>query len=459
MRFRTLLLVLLLLAATLGAAVLFDANREVLSADFRFTDEASLSVGLVLVLALLSGALFVLLVGLAREIGHMIENRRDRRQSRRQEEIEERYSRGLIAVLEGRDEYALQQFRAVLEQDSRHFNTLLKIGDVLRAQGRHAEAIEFHRKAHHLKEEDTRPLYALVDDHEAMGDRVRARAVLGKIIGINKHSMSAWRRIRALHMTERNWPAALEAHERVERLGRNDSARAEADRRVGRGIRYEIASAQLAEGRTKDAIGALRKLIKDDPSFIPAHVALGEALRVQGQDHEAIATWHQGFEATGSPIFLTVLEEHYLGREQPVQAIEALKRCISRALKDTLPRFYLGKLYFRLEMLDDAMAVLSSLEGRASYAPTLHYLLGRIHERRSNHRAASEQYRKVIKEMDLVQLEYRCRPCGASTLEWTPRCSNCGEWNTVEVNFREEMSLEDLGLAPAPIYTAGDRTS
>jgi lipopolysaccharide biosynthesis regulator YciM len=103
-------------------------------------------------------------------------------------------------------------------------------------------------------------------------------------------------------------------------------------------------------------------------------------------------------------------------------------------------------------MLDDALAVLSSLVGRASYAPSLHYLLGRIHERRRNMERAAEQYRKVIKEMDLVQLEYCCRSCRETVIEWVPRCPACGEWNSVEVNFREEISYEELGIAPAPIY-------
>ena len=165
-------------------------------------------------------------------------------------------------------------------------------------------------------------------------------------------------------------------------------------------------------------------------------------------------TLGSGFEVTGSPIFLTVLEEHYLQREQPLAAIEALKRCVAQARKDTVARFYLGKLYFRLEMLDDAHSLLSPLEGRATYAPTLHYLLGRIHERRNNHRSASQEYRKVIKEMDLVQLEYRCRACKDAFMEWTPRCSACGEWNGTEVDFHEEITLEELGLAPAPVYSS-----
>ena len=38
-------------------------------------------------------------------------------------------------------------------------------------------------------------------------------------------------------------------------------------------------------------------------------------------------------------------------------------------------------------------------------------------------------------------------------VEWSDRCSGCGEWNAVEVNFREVISLEELGLSPAPVYT------
>ena len=38
-------------------------------------------------------------------------------------------------------------------------------------------------------------------------------------------------------------------------------------------------------------------------------------------------------------------------------------------------------------------------------------------------------------------------------MEWKERCDFCQEWNTVEVNFREEISLEELGLSQAPVYT------
>jgi predicted ATP-dependent serine protease len=38
-------------------------------------------------------------------------------------------------------------------------------------------------------------------------------------------------------------------------------------------------------------------------------------------------------------------------------------------------------------------------------------------------------------------------------MEWTSRCPSCRTWNQIEVNFMEEISLEELGLSPAPIYS------
>jgi lipopolysaccharide biosynthesis regulator YciM len=455
MKVRTFLLFVLLLGGLLLLASVLDDNREVLAQPILLWGDFSLSVGIALVACLGLGILTTFVIGLSREAGLLIERSRLRREGRRNEDVEEEYSRGLVAVVEAREDEALGHFRAVLERDSRHFNTLIKIGEVLRTQGRITEAIEFHRKAHHLKEDNTRPLYSLVDDHEAQGDIDRARVVLGRILGIQKNSVAAWRKLRSLHATEHNWEQAFDAHQRVEKLAPS-SAQELADRRHGHGIRFEIAAAKLEAGKAREAAGLLRRLIKDNERFIPAHVTLGQAILQQGDEPEAVRVWFQGFQATGSPIFLSRLEEHYLKREEPLQAIEALKRCIASARKDTLARFHLGKLYFRLEMLDDAMSVLQSLEGLASYAPTLHYLLGRIHERRGQFNDASKSYRKVIKEMDLVQLEYRCRHCESSLVAWEPRCPSCGDWNGVEVNFREEIPLEELGLSAAPIYTTRD---
>lgn len=451
MKVRTFLIMLASLGLAFAATLLIVNNGAILHQPIQLWGGRSISVSVALLLMFVLGGMIVLLLGGTREVARGLKHWRGRKATKKSHEIEDEYSRGWVAVLQGRSDEALRHFRAVLERDSRHFDTLLNLGEILRGQEKYTEAIEFHRKAQNLKKENTRPLYALVDDYEAQGDLDQARVTVGKIIAINKSSIAAWRQLRSLHIKDHRWGEALEAHERVQKLAAPDNPGDVADRRVALGIRYETAVAR-SKDKPKAAIAAFRALLKEADHFIPAYVKLGETLINKGQEAEAIQVWHGGFNATGSPTFLTILEEHYLQQEQPLAAIEALKRCVTDARNDALPRFYLGKLYFRLEMLDDAHSVLSALEGRASYAPIRQYLLGRIHERRANYVEAAREYRSVIEEKNLVQLEYCCHACHSSTMQWDDRCDTCGEWNSVEVTFGEETTPDELGPAAAPIY-------
>jgi len=141
MKIRTVIALLLWLFAIIAIIAVFETNREVMGQEIVFRQGLVLTVGKTLILFFLIGALVTFIVGISREVGRIIEHGRLRRANRKSEEIEEQYSKGLIAVLEGHEEEALGHFRAVLEQDSRHFNSLLKMGEILRDQEKFAEAI------------------------------------------------------------------------------------------------------------------------------------------------------------------------------------------------------------------------------------------------------------------------------------------------------------------------------
>lgn len=429
-------------------------NHELLNSPFRLHAQRTVPIFAILAAAFFLGFSLALIVGIVREGKYLFDRVRRRRDEKRMTAFEERYYEGLQAVVEAREEDALRNFQRILEQDPNHFNALLKSGEVLVTLGRYAEAIERHQRARQLRPEDVRPLYALAADYAAQGDVDKAKTILQKIVEIRpRAAVSASRRLRDLYMREGDWTRALEVHNRIERLAEKGAAVLPREGRIGVGIRYQLGMKHLSEDKGKLALNLFQRILKEDPKFIPAYIRVGEILREMGDDQEASGVWNRGYDQTGSPIFLTVLEEHYLDREQPIEAIESLKSCVARAKNDILPRFFLGKLFFRLEMLDDALATLKTLEGRASYAPTLHYLIGRINERRGNFRAASEEFRKVIKHLELVKLEYRCHECQQRLTEWSDRCPKCEEWNTVEIDFREDLSLQELGITRAPIYS------
>ncbi len=153
-------------------------------------------------------------------------------------------------------------------------------------------------------------------------------------------------------------------------------------------------------------------------------------------------------------MLLATLEDHFIAREQPDQAIEVLRRAVAGSKSDLGPRFHLAKLYYRLEMLDDALAEFTALQERVSAAPILAYYMAKIHERRNRFDQANTCYRRIVREQNLLASQFRCLTCGRDSRSWSERCAACGQWNTVNVDLQEELSIEELGLSSAPVYSA-----
>jgi tetratricopeptide (TPR) repeat protein len=137
-----------------------------------------------------------------------------------------------------------------------------------------------------------------------------------------------------------------------------------------------------------------------------------------------------------------------------VEAIQTLHELIATADNDLLPRFYLGRLYYRLEMLDEALRQLSSIAERVAVSPTFHKLLARIHERRGNLQRAAQSYMAALEQAGLASTEYACTACGEGHAAWSDRCEQCGAWSSLELAFEEErLTAAELGVRERPVWT------
>jgi tetratricopeptide (TPR) repeat protein len=254
-------------------------------------------------------------------------------------------------------------------------------------------------------------------------------------------------------MREGSWESAWEIQQRIEEQLAEMGRSAKPEKKYHLAIRLMLAKGHMDEGRPRDAIAILRRLVRMDPTFVPAHLRLGRALVALGQPEAAVEAWEEGWQAAGHPVFLTTIEDHYLKEEQPRRAIEALKAAVWRGKQDIVPRFFLGKLYFRLEMLDEALEEFGRMKGRVTYFPALHYHLAKILERHGNYREAIRELETLLSQAEALRVEYACAVCSKRYAGWSERCERCGEWNSVAVDFREERGVEELGLSSAPVYT------
>ncbi len=354
MKIRTVLYLMFGAIVVIVLSILYGTNKDTLDSQIVFGHGLHIPVWFALLLASGVSMLVPLLFGVLRDLRRMLRDFSVRRQARSRQEAEELYLRGVESMLNGREERALEHFNEVLAIDPNHFEALLKGGEVLRGLRRYAEAIEFHRRAARVKEDDLHPLYSLVSDYEESGAPENAKAVLNRIIELNpKRSLAASRKYRAICVSEGAWEKAWEIQKRIEDQLSDMGRSRKAEKKYHLGIRYMLAQSLLQAGKARDAVGTLRRLVGMEPAFVPAPLALGRALLALRQPEEAVEVWEKAYEATGHPIFLSTIEDHYLGQEQPRRAIEALKAAIWKSKKDIIPRFFLGKLYYRLEMIDE----------------------------------------------------------------------------------------------------------
>jgi tetratricopeptide (TPR) repeat protein len=210
-------------------------------------------------------------------------------------------------------------------------------------------------------------------------------------------------------------------------MSENDAKR---ERSLFLGIKYELGRSYSEKGLGDRARRYLKGAIKLDRSFLPAYIGLGGTLLDEGKPQNAAELLEKAFGITRNIILLHRLEELYLELDEPEQIIRIYQEAIQRDPGNKVLRFYLGKLYYRLEMVEDAFDTLAELESSEERFPDLHKILGNLYLRRGQLGLAVDEFKKALNLKKLVVVPYYCPLCDYHTTEWSGRCQRCGQWNT-----------------------------
>ena len=456
MRVRTFLGTLLALVVVVVASYLTHLNIELLTGRFALSERTTMPVYAAILAAFLLGFLPAVSVLLAQTLRRDLAQRRTRQLDREKRSADANFRRGVDLVADDQWAAAAEVLEGVLAERPEDFSALLHYGEALRRLGRHDEALEVHRRTSVLYPRSVATLYQLAQGYAAAGQPEVAEQVHDRILrDFPEVALQVLRNQRARALEAADWQRAEELQSRIEVLGPPADA---AEKALALGIAYQRAVEQLQRDRYDDARSSLIELEKEEPRFIPALILRGEVERLAGADGEAVAAWRRGFASTGSPVFLQRIEDYFIARERPMEAIETLHEIIAEADPDVLPRFFLGRLFYRLEMHEEALRVLADLAEQVSSSPSYHYLLGRIYQRQGALERAVREFHACIQHAGLDAAEYLCRVCDKGYTDWRDRCERCGSWNAVELNLTvEKFSAEELGLQQAPVYAAYTR--
>ena len=456
MHVRTLAAFLLALAVVVTVAYFTQQNTELLSAEFRLDDERSVPLYAAFLGVFLLGFLPVVTVLVVQTLKKELSDRRERRRRREANSRRGAFRRAVDLQSDGQWRRSSAELELTLADKPEEYGTLLRYGEALRLGDRAEEAVEVHRKASVLYPNSVALLYQLAADYEALGQQQVAREIQDRVLrDYPGFGLEILRRRRGEALGREEWNEASRLQARIVAILEENGSTVELERQGGLalGLAYQRGVALLEEDSVEEAEEVFAEVLAEEPRFVAAAIMLGEAALGRSQTDRALEIWCRGFETTGSPVFLQRIEDHFIEREQPARAIESLIQLISESSNDLLPRFFLGRLYYRLEMHEEAQRVLSGIAERIGFSPTFHLLLARIYERRGEMQKAVESYFQCVRQAGILDREYRCRLCSAKSEGWRDRCTACGAWSSVELDFQEEaVSAEELGLPPMAVW-------
>lgn len=466
MKLRTYVGVLLGVLVVTVVSALALRNRDLLFQPFAVGGDASLPLWAALLGAFLLGLLPPLVLVSVQALQNQLARRRSRRLRREEESYEHRFRRAIDQSVDGQHRRAAETLESLLAERPEDYTALLRYGEELRHVGRHAEALEVHRRASVLYPNSTALLYQLAADYEAAGDAEVAREVRNRLLReFPGQGLAVLRRRRDAAMAAGRWHDALRWHEKIGTLLGPSEGDAGIDHELEEGMRVGLVferalslleAETLHENRTREAAEIFRRLRDDEPRFVPAAIFYGEAHLLLGDEKVALDAWRTGFAETGSPVFLQRLEDYFIEVGDPARGIETLHALIAESDHDVLVRFFLGRLYARLEMHDEALRTLEAVEEPMDRSPMFHYLVGRIHSRRNEPKKAAGHFQRGLALRGVPGWAFRCSECRKRTEDWQARCDSCGRWNTVELDLGRELRGIDLGVVERPHWGGYD---
>jgi lipopolysaccharide biosynthesis regulator YciM len=427
---------LVLLGFAVFVMLLREFNPDVITVNLLPSKSYEIAKSTFFLLSLATGAGFIFLLYFTRDLKRFLRGLRVQREQKKRLKVQELYTKGLNSMLAKRNAEAAGYFEKVLVLDPNHVDTLLRLGISKIREKIPQEAILVHQKALGLEPDNQEVMFSLAADYEEAKRFDDALGMYKKILSKDSSNLTALIRMRDLYQRLNHWDELFETQRRLVDNPLTPAEREVEHRRLV-GFKYELGRSLLEAGDLERAKKIFRGVIKLDKDFIPAYLGLGEVYLEENKAAEAAGLWEKAYKMTSSILLLLRLEDLYLKQGEPGKAIEIYIQAVSWKPQDGALKFFLGKLYYRLEMIDEAFDILTTVDWGDKEFPDVRKLLGNIYLRRGSLGLAASEFKKALGFRKQIIIPYTCSSCELRTTDWSGRCPNCGKWNTFGVDLEK----------------------
>ena len=421
----------------LAALALFAIhNQEIATVNIPFGKAYETPTIALILFSLAIGAFAMFLVFVVRDTKKYVDNIQYQKRRKKEAKIQELYSKALNYLFAHHDRAeAKKLLNGVLLEDPDHLNAMLQLGDIAFSEDDLQKARDYYQRASDLNPRNIEVLFSLERLMEKNGRWPDALRYIEDILDIDDKNLSALYKKRDILEKQERWDDLVLAQKTILK---NEHAEKDKNREKQNlvGYKYEYGRASLENGDLEKAKKAFRTVLRLEKDFEPATLGLAEVLLREGESEEAINLLEKSYELTLSMIVLLRLEDLLISVNEPLRLIRIYRNNILKNSQDPMIKFFLGRLYYRLEMIDDAFEIMTSIDtGGATYTE-MHQLMGNLYMKRKQiDRAVNEFKRALDSNKCAFSLTYNCEKCRHTASEWSGRCSNCKNWSTFKVNL------------------------
>ena len=431
--------ILILVLFLSGLALFAIFNKDMISVTIPFSNEYEVPKFAFTLISIAIGILITLVYFAIRDTKRFIDNWQFQKRQKQDIKVQGLYSKALNALLSHKEDEAKDLLAEILADEPDHVDALLRSGEIAAAEEDLQKANSFYQKARIISPQNIETLFAIEALLEKSARWSDALKYLDEILDIDDANLTALYRKRNILERQGRWDdlvylqKTILKHEHIEKNKRREQ-------RNLVGYEYEYGRHSLENNQLEKAKKAFKTVLRIEKDFVPATLGLAEAMLREGESEEAVNLLEKSCESTGSKIVMARLEDLLISLGEPSRIISIYRSSISRNPTDPVTKFFLGKLFYRLEMIDDAFEVLSGMDTGVSQYPELHQLLGNLYMRRNQPDRAAREYQKVIDIRKSLRLPYCCTQCGYNSDEWSGRCPDCRSWDTFQLNLEGTCS-------------------
>ena len=345
---------------------------------------------------------------------------------------DEAFFKGIRYILSNDHDHAIEELTKSVQVNSDTIETYMALGNLYRSKGDIDRAIRIRQSIILRPRLDgqlkARALFDLGLDYRKGGFLNRALKTFQEVIRRNPSDVEALKMIERIYEELRDWGNAYRTRQRIARCVRGDHRNVLAHHLVENGKVHQ------EKGDLGRAVSLYNKAISTHKACVDAYLHLGDLYFGRLEYKKAIATWKRAVKAAPQFTFLAYrrLEGAYAAMDNLKPVEDFLKECAG----DDADAFTHVALARYLYNDDDVDGALEEIESALRLDPSFwkaRKLKGEILLGQGRDRAALNEYRALIRQLDVPYLKFRCSECGyqPGDLQW--QCPQCREWDTIHL--------------------------